>query len=159
MKSFVKNNRLTVGGFTLLELLVSISVISIVAIISAPFLQRSLGRTELRSAMWELEDDLYRVQSNSVNGKNDVIWGIHFDASSYTLFEGPTYNMSDPDNIVKTLSPSLSLTSISLNGGGNDILFTRTTGRTSQFGSIQITDASANEVGTVTITEEGKIED
>jgi prepilin-type N-terminal cleavage/methylation domain-containing protein len=144
-------------GFTLLELLVSITIISLVAIIAFPFMQSSVGKTELQSAIWELQDNLRRAQSQSINGKGNTNWSIHFDTTSYTLFEGNTYSGVDPDNIDYDLSSSITITDVSLNGGGNDIRFVKSKGRTDDYGSVTLTDSSTNDTASLSVTRQGKI--
>lgn len=145
------------AGFTLVELMIVIAILAILTTVGAPFLANSVGKNELKTTAWEMADTLRRAQSQTMAGNGSTGWGVHFESTQYVFFQGATYNAADPDNITAPLSPSLSIDSIALNGGGTEVLFTSKKGVTGQYGDIQITDAGNNTVSTVTVTAAGVI--
>lgn len=147
-----------VNGFTLLELIVVISLISLMTIFAFPFISGSVGRSQLQSTGWEVQDLLRRAQAQSMSGKGNTQWGVHFETNTFSLFAGATYNALDPDTIIYDFPYSIQMQSITVNGGGNDIIFTRSKGKTSNFGDVIILDTSSNTTVTISVSKEGKID-
>lgn len=61
-----KNNK----GFTLLELIIVISIIAILSTIAMPLAYRSLCYWQMQTAAWRLVSDIRRVQQMAVSGED-----------------------------------------------------------------------------------------
>jgi len=144
-------------GFTLIELAIVIVVLGLLSLVAFPFLSTSIGRTELKTTGWEVSDILRRAQAQSMSGENDTNWGVHLISGGYTLFQGNTYSPADPDNIDYFFPNRISIINVSVNGGGSDIRFLRTSGRTSDFGTVTLLDNTSNDTLVITVTQEGNI--
>ena len=65
-------------------------------------------------------------------------YGVHFGTSTVTLFRGDTYSFGASNNDVYTFPSNVEITSVGLNGAGNDVVFERITGETSQYGEVAV---------------------
>lgn len=146
-------------GFSLIEVVVASAIAVILAGITfTAFInvnrQQALDKTRVM-----VIGILEQARSNSISSKNSQYFGVHVATSTLTLFEGTAYNSASATNTVFYLSSFVGLSSISLNGGGNDIIFGRLTGTTSNYGTIIYslsTDSTQNK--TVTVQPTGIIE-
>lgn len=144
-------------GFTMFELMIVVSIFVILLAYMPQVYSSYFTSSGIKMARWEITNTLKRARLNTMTGREDVQWGVHFESDQYVLFKGTTYSSSDPDNEVHELLQSLDVTNISLNGGGADVVFNNV-GSTDQYGSLQVeSDASSNTVS-VTINSAGTID-
>ena len=125
-------------GITLIEMLVVVAILAILAGIG------TLALTSFRSAK-TLSADSARVVSMLADARartlasiDDSQYGVHFATDRSILFKGTSYTDGAATNVTLTLSSNVSISDISLPGGGSDVLFSRLTGKTSQSGSITL---------------------
>ncbi len=142
----------------MVELLLVIGIIGIAAVFAVTVSSQSLSRNYLRSTTQGVFDALRRAEFESLAGRQDSSWGVHLAAGQYVFFRGSSYNVSDPDNEPVTLPGNIVLQSISLNGGGADVIFAKVTGDTTTYGSLQVKDNNNNETTTITINSEGAVD-
>lgn len=135
---------------SLMTILIVISVIGILVAIVVPPLASSKARQQVTGTTDDIVALLVTARSQTLSSYNSHNYGVHFTSTTATLFTGPTYNANASDNEVKTLDSSVSISTISLSGGGSDLLFDRLTGSTSQYGTITIR-ATSNAAYTKTI--------
>jgi hypothetical protein len=85
--------------------------------------------------------------------------GVKVSSTTATLFEGITYTAGTATNQIVTFDSRVTLASMSINGGGDTIVFDKVTGSTNNYGTIRfyITNASTSS-STVTIGETGIIQ-
>jgi hypothetical protein len=81
---------------------------------------------------------LNEAQNSTLSAKDSYSYGVHFESSEITLFRGVAYSNSDPNNRTVDIDGAVEISNISLVGGGQDVLFQRLTGKTSQSGTITI---------------------
>ena len=93
-----------------------------------------------------------------MNGQQDGVWGVYFTSDSFVLFLGPTYIAEADDNIPTVLSSSMTISNISLNGGGTDVLFDDPYGDTDEYGSLLISDVTTSKTKTISINEMGMVD-
>ena len=74
------------------------------------------------------------------------------------IFRGTTYDAGTSTNIVEQVLPLAEISSTSLNGGGNDIVFERLTGETDNYGTVFISIPGTTVSSTITIYETGLVE-
>lgn len=109
--------RRTVRGFTLIEGLVVIAILLISVLILAPILSDSVVKKDVQSASDQGVDALREAQSNVMTGKNNLAYGVHFEATKLVVFQGHTYSSGASTNVTTSLSGRLSITSVTLTGG------------------------------------------
>lgn len=138
-------------GFTLLELVIVIAII-VVILGGAGFVQGAIiAESNRKSKSTEIIQSMRVQQIRSItNYKNDN-WGVYVDEDpsgnddKFVLFKGNSYAARDNSfDIIIDLPDIISITDISLNGGGADIVFERITGETSDYGSFTLTDNEGN---------------
>ena len=144
----LKNNGV---GFTLLEVLLSVSAIAVIASIGIPVYQSFQNRNDLDIAATTFVHTLRRAAmlSQSVNG--DMTWGAYAKSGSLTLFQGASYAARDSsfDEIFE-MPATLALS------GTQEYVFTKFTGLPQTTGSLTLTSVN-NETRTVTINEKGMV--
>lgn len=126
-------------SFTLIEVLIVIAVIFILSFIvfSSYFSFRS--QTEVNSGAQEVLNVLRLAQSKTLASEAASNYGVHFEQEKIVLFKGIIYSAVDPNNKVYDFSQvEAPLSDISLNGGGNEVVFERITGYTANYGTVKI---------------------
>jgi len=110
-------------GYTLVELLVVVTLIGILTAIGIVSLSGFTRRQTLTQAGKDLETDLRATRNRSVSGVDGRIWGIHFVKGSqvYEIFStDDTFAYSPPlgqSEITKTLPPNITIISVTPNDG------------------------------------------
>jgi len=144
-------------GFSLIEILITVAIITILAAGAMVSFNTSRNVRDLVTSSQDTLSVLRLAQSKTLAGENDSAWGVHLAAGQIILFKGNTFAGS-PLTVVYPLPGSIEIATITLNGGGNDIIFKRVTGETDQTGTfvIDVINAPANSFP-VTIDSSGKI--
>jgi prepilin-type N-terminal cleavage/methylation domain-containing protein len=128
----------TQKGFTVLELLIVVSIMGLLAaIILAPFATFRNSKV-LDTASEEALALLSEARGDTLSAKEGYQYGVHFEATQIVLYRGATYSSSDANNKVVLLDSAIEISSITLTGGGAEVLFDRLTGKTSQGGTVVI---------------------
>ncbi|PKL72750.1 hypothetical protein CVV26_00625 [Candidatus Kuenenbacteria bacterium HGW-Kuenenbacteria-1] len=141
----------TSQGFTLLEAMLSVALITIIAGISFPISQSFQNKNNLDVATNEIVQTLRRAQvlSQAING--DISWGMHITIGNITLFKGESYAIRDiafdevfeiPTNIIQS--------------GLSEIVFAKFTGFPQTTGIITLTNN--NEARNIIINNKGLIQ-
>lgn len=145
-------------GFTFIELMV---VIGIIMLITYIFLGTFLNFKRNQALIMDTDTVvglLRQARNQTLSSKNSNSYGVHFTAPQVTLFTGSTYNSGATDNENFVLSSTDTVLSISLTGGGNDVVFSRLTGETTQNGTIVVSSPGISQTKTVTIYKTGLVE-
>lgn len=95
---------------------------------------------------------LQRARSRAVNNINESPHGVHVTTSDYTIFEGITFDSSDPKNEFIPIGSGYSFTPAT----PFDIVFEQLSGEADFNGDIVITNTS--KTTTVNINNEGRID-
>lgn len=109
-------------GFTLLEILVVVALISIVTAFSMSISIPQLQSDKTESTLVDMESTIFLYQQNASSGKDGKSWGIKFTPNSYILFTGISYAGSDWSEAV-SLPANVSISQINLSGGGDELVF------------------------------------
>lgn len=141
-------------GFTLLELLIVIGVLVLLAGIILSSFSEFRNSKVLDTAVEDVLTVLSQARGDTLASKDGYQYGVHLDADQVVLYRGATYSSIDPTNVGVPLDGALEITSIALTGGGQNILFDRLTGKTSQSGTFVIRVAG-DTAKTRTITVNG----
>ena len=125
-------------GFTLIELLVAVFVIVLattgitVALSHYTRTQALHGATRL--VISEIED----ARGRTLSSKGSSEYGVFFDDDRVVLFRGGNYSAGDPANEVTILDTRTTILSVSLSGGGSEIVFERLSGEASEDGTVEV---------------------
>lgn len=145
-------------GVTALELLVVVAIMAMLAtIVVTPFVQFRNSKV-LDTAGENALSVLAKARGSTLSSKNSYQYGVHFESSQTALFRGATYNPSDTNNEVMVLDNALEISSITLSGGGSDVIFDRLTGKTSQNGTVVIrVKSDTSKIRTITVNATGVV--
>jgi type II secretory pathway pseudopilin PulG len=146
-------------GFTLLEALLSVGLVSIVVGISLPVYQGFQSRTDLEIATQSVAEAFRRAQTFARANYEDSQWGIEvIPGTGAVLFKGNSYATRDtvfdqpisvPSTIALTIGGAMS--------PGNETVFARITGTPSNTGTVTLTFTRGNDVRTVTLNAAGTV--
>ena len=145
-------------GVTLLEIIVVLTILTLLAVITFSALPKLTKRNDLSSSVQITASLLAEARSKTLSAENDTQYGVRFLADRAVFFSGAAFSSSTPGNIEKVFPPSVQISSTTLQGGGTDIIFSRLTGDTAQYGTIDIrslVDASATS--TISVGQRGNI--
>lgn len=155
--SYKKSSLRSSKGFTIIELLIVITIMVIVVSSVLPMHSAFLNHNQEKTASWEIVDTLTRARMKAMTGHHDQHWGVHFNTNQFVLFQGNTFNPNNSNNEIHNLLGNLDLDSINLNGRGNEIIFEKITGYTNQYGSITLKNTNSGEAVKITVNETGRI--
>lgn len=144
-------------GFTLLEVILVILLIGSSMGLSAIYSQTSQVRADLNTQANLFTSHARLAHTSALSGLNNSDHGIHLETNSYTVFAGSSYNGSDPANYIVTLPPTVTITNISLNGSGTDLIFTQPYGETTTYGTLDFVSSKISKTINLTITKLGTI--
>lgn len=138
-------------GFTFLEILLSIAILSLLATISLPIYQSLQTRNDLDIATVGIVQTLRRAQILAQSVDGDMSWGVQMQAGDFTLFKGDSYATRDqnfdeifemPQHIIST--------------GISEIVFSKFTGLPFSTGAIILT-SNNNETRNIILNTKGVI--
>jgi len=153
----MKETRCHTKGFTLMEVVIVIGIIGIFSTVALVSFNASRNVRDLTTSSQNTLSILRLAQSRTLAGENDSAWGVRLASNQITLFEGDTFAGS-PLTTIYPLPSSIQINNISLNGGGNDIIFKRITGETDQTGTFLLSViGSPSNSFSVTIDSLGKV--
>lgn len=139
-------------GFTLIEVLLSVAIISLITGMSLPVLASFNDRNDLDLTAQGIVSQLRRAQTyaRAVNG--DSQWGVYAQNGSAVLFKGSSYAARDTSyDEPTTISPTVTVTGLS------EFLFAKLDGTPSTTGSVTLTNTNTNETRTITINAKGMV--
>jgi prepilin-type N-terminal cleavage/methylation domain-containing protein len=145
-------------GFTLIEILISISVIGVLAVVSVPNYLSFRNHRILKSELDKLNFILIEVQENARTQKDENEWGVRFINNTglgndyYESWEGSTSTVVNKISLNKSIGfQSLSST---------DIKFAKLTGLPvpSQTYEFKITSFDGKYIGTISVSTSGVID-
>ena len=146
-------------GFTLVELLVSIAILALLATLTYETFQKTNLSKALDTDALNVLSTLREARSLTLASKNASPWGVHLASSSVTLFQGTTYNAGGATNVVTNLSSQVNVSSITLSGGGSDVVFQRLSGEATESGNTTLSLLASSSVKrTITIYKTGVVE-
>ncbi|MBI2621279.1 MAG: type II secretion system protein [Candidatus Levybacteria bacterium] len=151
-------------GFSLLEIIITTTVMSIMFGLIVFSLLRTQSRTSAQSNLDKLNSDIVAQQIKAMTGATEGRtttddYGIYFLSDQYVLFHGSTYNPSEPTNFTVNLPQDLEIQSTTL--PGNTLIFSKLSGEIVGFSesanTITIRLINTNEQRTVTLNRYGVI--
>jgi len=145
-------------GFTLIELLIVTAILMVLLIIVLARLGTFGGQVDLNTASQRILSTLQRARNQTLASENETVYGVHFEAAKYVLFQGATYDPLDTNNIDYGLDTT-EIYGVSLaDGTGNDVVFDRVRGTTSNNGSVSVRLLADNsKTQTVLVNLQGQV--
>jgi len=138
-------------GFTLVELLLSVAILSLLAGLSLPVYETFLRRNDLDLTTQNIAMAVRRAQTYSRGVDEDSQWGVAFLSSGVTLFKGTSYaaRAASFDETIP-LPASVSIAGLS------EVLFSKVSGAPSATGAVSLT-STVNDSRTITINAKGLV--
>ncbi len=146
------------AGFTILELFIVLAIVTAIAFGSVSIFVNFRNQQALDKDTEMIVEILQQARSQTLTSQNASQYGVHITASKITLFTGSTYSSSDPSNKDFPLTPSDTILTITLSGGGSDVIFQRLSGVTNQNGTVVLSSVAAGKTKTIKIYKTGLIE-
>ena len=133
------SNKQNLKGFSLLEIIITISIMMAFAFIVFPVGINNNQKSKLQNyASLIVTDIYYQQQRSKLTGLSN---GILLGTNSYTLFDGESYSTATETDL-KKFPQNIRITGISLlSPGTNEILFTNGSFKPTYEGSFQLTDS------------------
>ena len=158
----MQNNRYkknVMHGFSLIEVLIASSLIIIITLVTVSAFLSFRRTADLNSVIDGALGTLRDAERQTIESKNADQWSVHVESGRIVLFKGATFSEGASENIVFSLPPGISITNISLTGGGSDIIFNRIVGDTVTGGSfvVQRNDTPGNNK-TISVSSTGLIQ-
>lgn len=146
-------------GFGLIELLISISILGILSLIGLWYFSRANGAEALKKDAQGVVAIISEARSLALSSRNASKYGVHLEEFQTVLFEGDIYSSGDLNNRYQKFNSRVHKLNHSLNSGGDDILFSRLTGETNNFGTVKLSliNDSVSSI-TITINNSGVVE-
>lgn len=128
-------------AFTLVELLVVVGAMGLLFSLTMSALLGFRGNSDLENSREGALQALRRAQVETLASKGDSQWGVYFATSAlphqYTLFQGPSYALrTQTSDVVFNVPRRIEIFQMGLVGGGQEVVFGRVVGTTTEAGSI-----------------------
>lgn len=141
-----------------MELLVVLGILTIIASMTFYFFGRATKQNVLEKDISSLTALIRNARLLSVASKDASAFGIHIETGKAVLFEGNSYVAGGANEKVFEFSRDVYLSSYSLNLVSPDIVFSRLTGKTLNYGSITLSLRDNSTSTTITILPTGVIQ-
>lgn len=164
MLKLLKRKFFSHEGFSLLEVMITTSVMAVLFGIITFNLLRTQGSTSERSNLDNLVSDIRSQQLKAMTGSTEgraaaSNYGVYFLSDRYTLFNGNSYNAADPTNYTIQLPEDIEITSTTL--PSNTLLFSvlsgEVVGYSDSSNSIIFKSLSTNDQTVITLNRYGVI--
>lgn len=147
------------NGFTLVEIVVAMAIFAIIISIAIVTGRSFSDTVNLSNSEKIIGTNLKVAKTRSINALNDTNYGVHFESDYIIIFAGSTFNVSDSTNEIVDLPDDVEIYNISLAEGGSDLVFSRLTGTTNNFGTVEIRNTkNLSETRQIVINQEGQID-
>lgn len=140
----MKNSHSYKKGFTYIEIIVSLGILILLGFMGVSTFSSWQKKEALNSTWQEGLSLLEEARSKTLSSENSSSYGVHFESDKMISFKAP-YVSGNLENKEIFLNSFVSVSGISLNGGGSEVVFKRLSGETDNYGSITIsqkTDSS-----------------
>ncbi|MDQ3076041.1 MAG: type II secretion system GspH family protein [bacterium] len=139
------------SGFTLIEMLLSVSIIGVMALMSVPVYQSFQTRNDLDITATSVAESIRRGQVLAQGMDGDTLWGVRIETGNIVIFKGSSFTLRDSEfdevfAVPASITPS----------GISEITFAKLSGLPSVNGTITLT-SSANETRNISINQKGMV--
>jgi len=140
------------NGFTLLEVLLSVAIISLLMGLSMPVYESFVRRNDLDIATQQLVATLRRAEVYAQGVNRDTAWSVRIQPSSVTLFQGTNFAtrntaFDETFTLAGSLAPS----------GLSEIQFAKRTALPNTTGVITLS-SNTNTTRTITVNAKGMVD-
>jgi prepilin-type N-terminal cleavage/methylation domain-containing protein len=140
------------NGFTLMEVLLAVAIITIITAVGAPVFLGFQNTNELDVATNTLAQYLYEAQSYSRVEAHDCAWGVTIHTQDLTLFCGDSYaTRNNAFDVIYNIPSSITVTS------DLEIVYSKLYGLPQTTGSFGLS-AAGGQISTVAINAKGMVE-
>lgn len=135
-----------------MELIIVIALFSLLFGTAGVVLGNFSTDQALRAGGERLVQSLREAHNNAVTQQRDSAWGVYMDSSTdpdqYVVFKGNSYVSRDTSfDQINKFHTKVIFQNINLTGGGNEIVFSKRSGLTSDFGTVRLaTDSGVFDV-------------
>ncbi|MFH1047824.1 MAG: prepilin-type N-terminal cleavage/methylation domain-containing protein [Patescibacteria group bacterium] len=144
-------------GFSLIEVILTIALLLGIAMLTMPLMSGSLSQNELDAAADTAADVLNQTRSSAMSGVGEGKFGVHFETDQFVTFVGDVYAVGDSANEYYPLPGFVEITSVTISGGGSEMIFANVAGTPLQTGSLVFTD-SAGLTRTIAVNAAGTVD-
>lgn len=145
-------------GITVVELIIVLAVVGVISLVAFSPLVRFRDNQVLVATTEQIVSLIYAARTNTIASKDAAQYGIHFESGRVVLFKGAAFTEPSANNKELALPPSIRISTISLNGGGTNIVFDRLVGTIAQFGTVVLTlKSNASSTRTIAIEQTGTV--
>ncbi|HJQ08226.1 MAG TPA: type II secretion system protein [Candidatus Saccharimonadales bacterium] len=139
-------------GFTLLEVLLSVTIITVLVGASLPVYESFVRRNDLDLTTQRVAEALRRAQTYARAAKGDVDWSVAVQTSAVTLFEGTNFagrdtGMDEVITLPATVTP----------GGLSEVRFAKFSATPNTTGTITFS-STINDTRIITINAKGMVD-
>ena len=146
-------------GFTFIEIIIAVAILMVITTFTLISLNTFKENQSLKNAVNETVSLINQAKSKTSSSQDFSQYGVHFEFYRAVLFKGTTFSEPNSENIIIDIPSLIEISSISLNGGGVDVVFQRLTGKTDQNGSIIFrVKNDASKTKTISIKNSGIID-
>lgn len=139
-------------GFTIIEMLLTLAVISVIVALSAPVYQSFQVRNDLDIAVNTISQSFYRAQVQSQSVASDTTWGLNIHSGGITIFQGENY-----DKRVEAFDETFDLPTSITPSGLTEVVFNKLSGWPMSTGTV-ILNSSTNETRSIKINPKGMVD-
>lgn len=139
-------------ALTLIEILLSLTIIAIVFGLSVPFYQTFQIDSAFNTAISDIRQNLYRAESLARNSEEDSSWSLRIENQQIYLYKGNDFiNRNQNFDEITSLSRTISIS------GTPDINFNKATGIPNHTLTINIT-STTHKNASISINAQGEID-
>ncbi len=143
-------------GFTLIEILLTLGILAVVSTIGLVSLSNFNKDKALDAEVGKVLSLISKARSYTLSAREGSAYGVHFEEKRVVLFKGLTYSSGTATNQIQALNAEVKIANTSLSGGGNEVLFSRLSGATTQSGTITLTSVrNSSQTKVITIVGTG----
>jgi prepilin-type N-terminal cleavage/methylation domain-containing protein len=139
-------------GFTLIEILLSVAIMSVLIGLSLPMYNAYNNRNDLDLTSQTITEMMRRAMTYSRGMRFDDSWAVHIQTGSTTLYKGTVYATRDASYDESATIPSSFTMS-----GMSDVSFAKMTGLPSSTGVVTLAISGTSESRSVTLNGEGMV--
>ena len=147
----IARTKCVLPGFTMIELVLSITVMMVLAGLALPVYQSFQNKNDLDLSAMYLAQLMRRAEVLAGAADGDSAWGVKIQSGSIVLFEGTSYALRDT-----TRDETISISNSVTGSGLTEVVFSKVTGLPQTTGTTTFTSASG-EVITVAINSKGAV--
>lgn len=120
------------SGVTFLEITITVGILGLLLAVIMPSFLSFRRSSILNTETQEILTIINKARLSSTSSRGDIKYGVHFESGKIVLFPGVTYTGGANGNEEHIFNPALTLSVITVSGGGPDVIFEKITGATSQ---------------------------